>query len=74
MVGNRRMTGGEIIRLARKLRAYSQDDLAQLSGFAKSTIGNWENGRCKPAYDDVSKVVELMHFTIPELEQMKHAA
>lgn len=74
MAKGRPTQGGIIIKEARTRRGYSRNELAQLTGFAINTIYNWECGLSRPPFDDVILIVETLHFTLSEIEEIRHAA
>lgn len=74
MAKGRPTQGGIIIKEARTRRGYSRVDIAKLTGFAINTIYNWENGLSRPPFDDVILIVEMLHFSLVEIEGLRHAA
>lgn len=51
---------GKKIRTLRKTRGLSQEDLAHLMGFKRSTISNWEIGRRNPSIQDVDGLARVL--------------
>lgn len=74
MAKGRPTQGGIIIKEARTRRGYSRVDIAKLTGFAINTIYNWEKGLSRPPFDDVILIVEMLHFSLVEIEGLRHAA
>lgn len=74
MAKGRPTQGGIIIKEARTRRGYSRVEIAELTGFAINTIYNWENGLSRPPFDDVILIVEMLHFSLVEIEGLRHAA
>ena len=60
-------SGGALIKIARKARAYSQEKLAVNYGISKGTVQNWEAGRTAPNFDDVVGILAFLHFDLTEV-------
>ena len=58
--------GGKAIRAARLANGCSQLYLAESSGYAISSIGNWETGNHPPLFDAVYDIVTCLGFTVDE--------
>lgn len=52
------MTAAEIIKLTRRLKRWSQKQLALAAGVPQSTIARWESGRVSPRVDSMQRVLE----------------
>ena len=55
------------IKELRKLKGYTQDDLAYYSGIARSTIGNLETAQNDIVLSKLNKIAKALHVTISEL-------
>ena len=58
---------GENIRKLRKKKGLSQKDLAELSGFAQNSIGNYERGERSPTMETIIKIAESLEVGLNEL-------
>lgn len=65
------MDGGTIIKRARVIRGYTQEELAGQYGCSTSTLQNWENERTPIPFKDVTGILKHLHF---KLEDMLDAA
>lgn len=54
------VTGGQLIKIARRLRGFSQKDLCQLIGMAIRTLRNYEQGVTEPSYITVASILDCM--------------
>jgi len=52
------MTAAEIIKLARRLKRWTQTEFARAAGVPQSTIARWESGRVSPRVDSLQRVLE----------------
>lgn len=59
--------GGNVIRVARKNRKYTQRELAEQYGVAKNTLCNWERGLSEPPFRVVFEMLEMMNYSIEEI-------
>lgn len=50
----------EKLRQYRKARGWTQDDLAERSGFSRSSIINWESGKRAPRSVDIDKLAIVL--------------
>lgn len=57
------------IRLAnaRKIKGFTQGNLAELLGKTKATVSNWENGYSNPSLVDAFRVAELLQCEVSEI-------
>ncbi len=55
------------IKELRKLKGYTQDDLAYYSGIARSTIGNLETAQNDIVLSKLNKIAKALNVTISEL-------
>ena len=60
------ITGGKVIKAARKAREYSQEQLAFQYGKSTATIRNWEKGRTPVSFDDVVGILAFLRFDFNE--------
>lgn len=61
------MTIGERIREERELRGWSQQNLADKTGFSRSSIMNWETGRRSPQQKFIEKIAKAMNISPKDL-------
>lgn len=59
--------GGNVIRVARKNRGFTQQEIAEQYGIAKNTICNWEKGNHEPSFRVVFEILEMMNYSIEEI-------
>lgn len=52
---------------ARKNKKLTQVQLAELMGYKKSTVSNWENGYSTPSLSDAFKVAEILGRDVKEI-------
>ncbi|WP_440055470.1 helix-turn-helix domain-containing protein [Pseudoalteromonas sp. T1lg65] len=64
LVGQSRSTpaGSEILRVARKLRGYTQAESAAHYGIEERTLRRWENKEYSPRWNDVVGLVEDVYL------------
>ncbi len=55
------------IKRLRESHMFTQQQLADALGVARSAIANWESGIAKPRADLLPKLAALFHCTIDEL-------
>lgn len=60
------MTGGDVIRFARKQRGYTQRHLAWRYGIAYNTLSNYERGLTEPSFMTVVDIVRWLGYEIDE--------
>lgn len=58
----------ELLKLARKTRQFTQDEVSEQYGCSVSTYKRWENGQIDPPYTDVHGILDMLGFTVRELE------
>ena len=58
---------GERLHRLRKLRGYTQGELAARLGVSKPTVWAWEQGRARPIEDRLEAIAEALGVTIAEL-------
>jgi transcriptional regulator with XRE-family HTH domain len=58
------VTGGEIIREARLLAGFSQQDLAERAGVPRQSIVRWERGAVEPGFDTVRRLLRSCGFDV----------
>ena len=58
------MTGGEIIREARLLAGFSQQELADRAGVPRQSIVRWEGGTVEPGFDTVRRLLRGCGFDV----------
>ena len=64
----------ENLRLKRKERGLSQEELASRLHVVRQTISKWENGKCMPDYSIIQKLCDVIHVSLPELMDGEDAA
>ena len=57
----------EKLKQYRKARGWTQDDLAERSGFSRSSIINWESGKRAPRTVDIDKLAMVLGVSAREL-------
>jgi transcriptional regulator with XRE-family HTH domain len=57
------------IKDIRNVAAVSQVELAKRSGLARSTIVNYETGKCVPRVDDLEKIAKALEVDICDFFQ-----
>ncbi|HVM00130.1 MAG TPA: helix-turn-helix transcriptional regulator [Egibacteraceae bacterium] len=58
------MSGGALIREARRRAGITQAELARRMGTSQSAVARWENGMQSPAHDTVRRAVEACGFDL----------
>ena len=58
---------GEKLRQYRKARGWKQEDLAERSGYSRSSIINWENGKRAPRTVDIDKLAMVLGISPRDL-------
>ena len=56
--------GNDLVREARKRSRLTQQQLADLAGTTQSSIARLESGRTAPSFDDVIRILRLMHLDL----------
>jgi transcriptional regulator with XRE-family HTH domain len=46
----------DLLKVGRRLRGMTQDEVAEIYGISRSTYRRWENGRTNAPYDDVTSI------------------
>ncbi|WP_280772169.1 helix-turn-helix domain-containing protein [Salipaludibacillus daqingensis] len=62
---------GRRIRAFRKLKGFTQEDLAKMLGVSVSVLGEIERGTRKPEEDLLNRVTETLNVTYDELTSIK---
>lgn len=62
------MTAAEIIRQCRDKRGLTQRQLAELVGIPHQRINEWENGIYEPGFENVSKVLMALGYSLSVVE------
>lgn len=52
------MKSAEIVRRARKVRGWTQTELARAAGISQSAVARWESGRVSPRVASLQRVFE----------------
>lgn len=55
------------LKLYRKLKNLSQEDLAKLLNVSHKTISHWENGYSEPSIAMIQKIKEIFNISYEEL-------
>ena len=58
---------GELIAKMRKLRGYSQKQIALKLGVSQGTISQWENDISTPPADQIVKLAKILGVSVEEL-------
>ena len=58
------MTGGEVIRRARRMAGLTQAELAQRLETTRSVLSRWENSQVEPGFTAVVRAVEACGLTL----------
>jgi len=59
----------EQLRKVREFRGLSIKDLASRSGVSSAAISQWENGKHKPRFEQLKKVLDALNITHEQLYQ-----
>lgn len=59
------------LRIYRKRKGYSQQELARKLHYGYTAISGYENGRNEPSIDDLMKLAEALEVTIENLIGVK---
>ncbi len=51
----------------RKLKAYTQDDIAELTGVSRQSVSKWENGESMPDMNKIIKIAESLDVSLDVL-------
>ena len=57
----------ENIKIYRKKRKMTQDELAKKLGVSRSAVGMWESGTREPDYDTLEKIADALYVNIESL-------
>ncbi|WP_181593033.1 helix-turn-helix transcriptional regulator [Paenibacillus sp. YN15] len=52
---------------SRKKKKLTQEELAKILGYSKSTVSNWENGYSNPSLQDALKISRILEKDIDYL-------
>ncbi|MGH2746737.1 MAG: helix-turn-helix domain-containing protein [Actinomycetota bacterium] len=58
------MTGGQVIREARRRAGLTQTDLARRLGTRQPVVARWESGDRSPSFDSVTRAVRACGFEL----------
>jgi len=61
------MNLSEKIRIIRKARSYTQDDVANKIGISRQTVSDWENGKFEPTLDNIRAITEMLDISYDTL-------
>lgn len=61
--------GGLVIRYARKLRGYAQNEYAAKFGVAVNTLSNYERGETEPSFSIVMSILQDLNVDLVEAYQ-----
>lgn len=62
---------GERLKQLRKSKGMNQEELAERSGYSRSSIINWENGKRIPRADDITRLAVVLGVSESELIEGK---
>ncbi|MEK4250354.1 helix-turn-helix domain-containing protein [Paenibacillus sp. FSL W7-1287] len=63
-------TVGDVIRTVRKLRNYTIEELAYLSGLHSTHIGKIERGEISPSIENLDKIVTVLDLNLVDFFKM----
>ncbi|MEL4389490.1 helix-turn-helix transcriptional regulator [Shewanella sp. DNRA4] len=64
----------DLLKVGRRLRGMTQDEVAGIYGISLSTYQRWENGRTNVPYDDVTSIcVDVFKLTIEKISEAANA-
>jgi transcriptional regulator with XRE-family HTH domain len=67
--------GGQLIKTSRKARGYTQQEVANQTGYSRRTIQSWENGEHEPRDSCVEDILDFLGFSREQAEELaEHAA
>lgn len=55
---------GKILSYIRKESKFSQDELANITKFASSTISGWETNYRQPTFENIEKIANICGYDI----------
>jgi transcriptional regulator with XRE-family HTH domain len=58
------MQYGEIIKMFRKNKGLTQEELGNLIGRKQNQISEWESGKVNPTHEDISKLCNVFGINI----------
>lgn len=58
------MKTGKVLYLCRKKANLTQYALEKKTGLNRSSIANWENGKCEPRVSDFIKLLNVMGYDL----------
>lgn len=61
------MGKNEALINARKAKGFTQEGLAEVLGYSKAAVSNWENGYSLPSLTDAFKVAAILEKDIKDL-------
>lgn len=67
------MAFGDRLKLIRKTKGLTQEQLEQSSGISQSTLSSWENGVNDPSWSQVVKLAETLGVSCQEFQDRKTA-
>ena len=72
---NNGLKGAELLKLGRKVRGMTQDEVASIYGVNVKTYRRWEKGSSAVSYDDLCAIfTDVFKLELDNLRGMKHAA
>ena len=66
-LGNLSKNFGKRIKIERIKQEISQEELAELAGLHRTTLGSIENGKTSPTLDSIARIANALKLTISEL-------
>ncbi|MCR5090821.1 MAG: LexA family transcriptional regulator [Oscillospiraceae bacterium] len=64
---NKKLQLGPALKVFRTRCGLSQQALADCLGVSRNTVINWEADRCRPDYDDLPRLCEVLRVSVPEI-------
>lgn len=62
---------GNLIKVARKQKAMTQEDLSQVVGVSRQTISKWESNETKPDLENIYKLCNVLQLTVDDFKLPK---
>ncbi len=66
------MEFGERLKMLRKEKNMSQEELAFILSVSRQTISRWESSQTTPDLETLEKICQYFHMSYDELLQNKH--
>ena len=61
----------DVLKVGRRLRGMTQDEVAEIYGISRNTYQRWENGRTTALYDDVTSIcLDVFKLSIEKINEV----